>query len=380
LTTDQDLDDSDLKKDGPAQLAPTGAWVARNARHLEKLAAIMINAAPSNTTVEFDLGGISQLDTLGGVVIENIRAAFGEKNSTLHIVNASKEQSILLAEIAAQNITAPPAPPETHHVIELLADLGLGMRKMAHDAVNMNAFLGETVKAIGRLLSVRTRFRWAAVVNQIELIGLRGVPIICLISFLVGAILAQQLILQLSVYGAQIYVVYTLAVLMFREVGLLLAAIMVAGRSGSAITAELGSMKMREEIDAMHVMGIDSMEVLVIPRILALIISLPMLTFLAAIAGIFGGALVSWGYGGITPTTFLQNLRDSMTMHTFLTGLIKAPVMALMIGITACIEGMKVEGSAESLGRQTTASVVKSMFIVIVVDGIFAIFFGAINF
>ncbi|WP_413993444.1 MlaE family ABC transporter permease [Labrys okinawensis] len=380
MTREPEIDDSDLVKDGTTRLAPTGAWVARNSRHLEKLANIMMNAAPSNSTVEFDLTGISQLDTLGGVVIENIRAAFGAKNSTLHIVNASEAQSILLAEIAAQNITAPPPPPETHHLIELLADLGLGMRKMAHDAVNMNVFLGETVKAIGRLLTARSRFRWAAVINQIELIGLRGVPIICLISFLVGAILAQQLILQLSNYGAQIYVTSALAVLMFREVGLLLAAIMVAGRSGSAITAELGSMKMREEIDAMHVMGIDSMEVLVIPRILALIIALPMLTFLAAMAGIFGGALVSWGYGGITPTTFLQNLRDAMTMHTFLVGLIKAPVMALMIGITACIEGMKVEGSAESLGRQTTASVVKSMFIVIIVDGIFAMFFTSINF
>ncbi|WP_448147824.1 MlaE family ABC transporter permease [Labrys miyagiensis] len=380
MKSEPEIDDSDLVNDGPARLAPTGAWVARNSRHLEKLANIMMNAAPANSTVEFDLSGISQLDTLGGVVIENIRAAFGAKNSTLHIVNATEAQSVLLAEIAAQNITSPPPAPEAHHLIELLADLGVGMRKMARDAVNMNVFLGETIRAMGRLLTVRTRFRWAAVVNQIELIGLRGVPIICLISFLVGAILAQQLILQLSNYGAQIYVVYTLAVLMFREVGLLLAAIMVAGRSGSSITAELGSMKMREEIDAMHVMGIDSMEVLVIPRILALIIALPMLTFLAAMAGIFGGALVAWGYGGITPTTFLQNLRDSMTMHTFLVGLIKAPVMALMIGITACIEGFKVEGSAKSLGRQTTASVVKSMFIVIIVDGIFAMFFASINF
>ncbi len=380
MKPEPDVDSSDLTQAGPARLAPTGAWVARNSRHLEKLSAIMIKAAPANTVVEFDLSGVSQLDTLGGVVIENIRAAFGARNSTLEITNATKAQAILLAEIAAQNITSPPPAPETHHLIELLADLGQSMRRIVHDAVNMNVFLGDTMRAIGRLLTARTRFRWAAVVNQIELIGLRGVPIITLISFLVGAILSQQIILQLSYYGAQLYVIPALAALMFREVGLLLAAIMVAGRSGSAITAELGSMKMREEIDAMHVMGIDPMEVLVIPRILALIIALPMLTFLAAMAGTFGGALVAWGYGGITPTTFLQNFRDSMNMHTFLVGMIKAPVMALMIGITACVEGLKVEGSAESLGRQTTASVVKSMFIVIVVDGIFAMFFTSINF
>jgi phospholipid/cholesterol/gamma-HCH transport system permease protein len=375
-----DTEDGELVQTGPARLAPSGAWVARNSRHLEKLANLMSERAPANTTIEFDLARVTQLDTLGGVIIENIRAALGAKNSSLHFVNATEPQTVLLAEIAAQNITAPPPPPETHHLIDLLVDFGEAMRKMALDAVNMNAFLGETVRAIGRLLTVRSRFRWSAVVNQIELIGLRGVPIIMLISFLVGAILSQQMILQLSKYGATLLVVYTLAVLMFREVGLLLAAIMVAGRSGSAITAELGSMKMREEIDAMHVMGLDPMEVLIIPRILALIIALPMLTFLAAMAGIFGGGLVAWGYGGITPVTFLQNLRDSVTMSTFLVGLIKAPVMALMIGVTACIEGTKVQGSAESLGRQTTTSVVKSMFIVIIVDGIFAMFFASINF
>ncbi|MDQ0395158.1 MlaE family ABC transporter permease [Labrys monachus] len=357
-----------------------GAWVARNSRRLERLAQAMAERAPADATVEFDLAKVSQLDTLGAVVIENIRQALGAKNSTLAIRNASTAQEMLLAEIATHNITAPPPPPETHHLIDLLADFGLSIRRMAHDAFNMNVFLGETVRALGRLITGRSRFRMPAVVNQIELIGMRGVPIIMLISFLVGAILSQQMILQLSNYGATLLVVYTLAVLMFREVGLLLAAIMVAGRSGSAITAELGSMKMREEIDAMHVMGLDPMEVLIIPRILAMIISLPLLTFLAAMAGMFGGALVAWGYGGITPTTFLQNLRDSVTMHTFLAGLIKAPVMALMIGTTACIEGMKVEGSAESLGRQTTTSVVKSMFIVIVVDGIFAMFFASINF
>ena len=219
-----------------------------------------------------------------------------------------------------------------------------------------------------------------AIVTQIELMAFRGVPIICLISFLVGAIVAQQTIFQLERFGATLFVVDLLGILMLREVGLLLASIMVAGRSGSAVTAELGSMKMREEIDAMRVMGLDPMEVLVLPRIIALIIGLPLLTFLASISGIFGGGLVAWLYGGITPQTFLERLREAIALNTFLAGLIKAPVMALMIGLIACIEGMKVEGSAESLGRQTTASVVKSIFTVIVVDGIFAVFFASIRF
>jgi phospholipid/cholesterol/gamma-HCH transport system permease protein len=206
------------------------------------------------------------------------------------------------------------------------------------------------------------------------------VPIIALISFLVGGIIAQQSVFQLSTFGTTAFVADLLGILILRELGVLLTSIMIAGRSGSAITAELGSMKMREEIDALRTMGLDPMEVLIVPRILALIICLPMLTFIASIAGLFGGGLVAWVYGDVSPDVFLTRLQNAIRINTFMVGIIKAPVMALVIGLIASIEGMAVKGSAESLGTQTTASVVKAIFMVIVVDGLFAMFFASIKY
>src|SRR5439155_1120834 len=170
---------------------------------------------------------------------------------------------------------------------------------------------------------------------------------------------------------------HMLGVLVLREIGVLLVAIMVAGRSGSAYTAELGSMKMREEIDALRTMGFDPIEVLILPRMLALVLALPILAFLGAMSALYGGGLVAWLYGGVDPEAFLLRLRDAISINHFIVGLIKAPVMAAVIGIVACVEGLEVQGSAESLGQHTTSSVVKGIFFVIVMDGVFAIFFAA---
>jgi phospholipid/cholesterol/gamma-HCH transport system permease protein len=168
-------------------------------------------------------------------------------------------------------------------------------------------------------------------------------------------------------------------ILVLRELGVLIVCIMVAGRSGSAYTAELGSMKMREEIDALRTMGFDPVEVLVLPRILALMITVPILTFIGSMAALYGGGMVSWLYGGIEPQIFLDRLRDSISVKSFAVGLIKAPFMAIIIGLVACVEGLQVKGSAESLGAKTTDSVVKSIFLVIVLDGAFAIFFASVG-
>ena len=187
-------------------------------------------------------------------------------------------------------------------------------------------------------------------------------------------------IFQLARFGATPYVVDLIGVLVLRELGVLLTSIMIAGRSGSAITAEIGSMNMREEIDALRVMALDPMEVLVLPRIVALMAALPILTFLADIAALFGGLLVGWVYGGISPEVFLSRLQVAIGVNTFLVGLIKAPFMALVIGLIASVEGFRVRGSAESLGRRVTASVVNSIFMVIVVDGLFAMFFAGVRY
>jgi phospholipid/cholesterol/gamma-HCH transport system permease protein len=210
-------------------------------------------------------------------------------------------------------------------------------------------------------------------------VGWQAIGIILLITFLIGAIIAQQGIFNFRKFGAEDYVVNLVGILVTREIGVLIVAIMVAGRSGSSYTAELGSMKMREEIDALRTMGVDPIEVLVLPRILALVIALPLLTFIGSMAALFGGELVAALYGGMSPAMYMARLRDAVSLNDFRIGMIKAPVMALVIGIVACTEGLRVKGSAESLGLQTTASVVKSIFLVIVLDGIFAIFFASIG-
>jgi phospholipid/cholesterol/gamma-HCH transport system permease protein len=199
-------------------------------------------------------------------------------------------------------------------------------------------------------------------------------------SFLIGCIVAQQGAFQLRIFGASVFTVDLVGILTLRELAPLLTAIMVAGRSGSAITAELGSMRMREEIDALRVMGLNPSAVLVLPRVLGLVFSVPLLSFLSILATLAGAMLTLWIYVDIPPAAFLQRFRDAVDFSSFWSGLIKAPFMALIIALIACTEGMAVEGSAESLGTHTTASVVKSIFMVIVVDGIFAVFYGAIDF
>jgi phospholipid/cholesterol/gamma-HCH transport system permease protein len=210
--------------------------------------------------------------------------------------------------------------------------------------------------------------------------GIRAVPIIALMSFLIGAIIAQQGAWSLRYFGAEFLTVDFVGILLLREVGVLLTAIMVAGRSGSAMTAEIGSMKMREEVDALHVIGLNPVGVLVFPRLVALVICLPLLTFVADMAALAGAALLLNFYSDISFEVFINKLRVAADLSTVFAGFIKAPFMALIIGIMAAVEGMKVEGSAESLGRHVTAAVVKAIFFVIVVDGFFAVFYAQIDY
>jgi phospholipid/cholesterol/gamma-HCH transport system permease protein len=239
--------------------------------------------------------------------------------------------------------------------------------------------LGAILNAMFRVIRHPTSFRFTSMIHHLEQVCWRAVPIVVLITFLIGCIIAQQGIFQFRKFGADVFVVDMLGVLVLREIGVLLVAIMVAGRSGSAYTAELGSMRMREEVDALRTMGFDPTEVLILPRILALVIAMPILAFLGAMAALYGGGLTAWLYGGVQPDAFLSRLREAISINHFTVGLIKAPFMALIIGIIACVEGAAVQGSAESLGKHTTASVVKSIFFVIVVDGLFAIFFASIG-
>ncbi|SDR37254.1 phospholipid/cholesterol/gamma-HCH transport system permease protein [Rhizobiales bacterium GAS191] len=364
---------------GNAVMTLDGSWIARRARLAEAAVAGALAALGSPRRVTMDLQGVDRIDTAGAWLVERTRRDLAEGGASVELRAAKDKQRILIEEVQAHYAESPPArPPE--RFVDLLADLGKGVTGASEDLVSGTSYLGLFASTVIRAFTHPTRLRYTSIVHHLEMIGLRSVPIIALISFLVGGIVAQQGIFQLNTFGAPTLVVDLVGILTLRELALLLTSIMIAGRSGSSITAELGSMKMREEIDALHVIGLDPMEVLILPRVIALLIAMPMLTFISSMAALFGAGVVALIYGGISPEVFLFRLQNAVGIHTFLVGMIKAPFMALVIGLIATMEGMGVEGSAESLGRQTTSSVVKSIFMVIVVDGIFAMFFAGINY
>lgn len=356
----------------------SGRWTADQGHAVEAASARIARAA-THRQILVDLSGLIRLDTLGAWVLERTRAEIENTGGKLAYLGARPEHRILLGEVVLRPVEPPTRRPEGW-VVSALSSVGRSVTVTGKEIFAGIAFLGEVVAACLRVTARPSTFRAAALVNQLEQIALRGVPIIALISFLVGGIVAQQGIFQLQRFGAQSFVVNLIGLLILRELGVLLTSIMVAGRSGSAFTAEIGSMRMREEVDALRVMGLDPIEILIVPRILALVIGLPLLAFVASLAALSGGALTAAIYGGLTLDGFMARLQAAVSIHHLVVGLIKAPFMALTIGIIATIEGFAVQGSAESLGRHVTASVVKSIFMVIVLDGLFAVFFAAIDF
>jgi len=357
---------------GSNALLARGAWTVANVELLERLCA---HASPKREG-PIDLSGVTALDTVGAWLFEKLARTGASGASEAVFVGTSPSYSGLLREVRELNKGGPGRGRRAHPLVDCLA-------KMAHDVVaDSVAFLhmlGAVSVALGGVLCQPKSFRLTSTVYQLGRVGWQAIPIMALITFLIGAIIAQQGIFHFRKFGADSYVVDMVGILVLRELGVLIVAIMVAGRSGSAYTAELGSMKMREEIDALSTMGLDPVEVLILPRVVALICALPILAFIGSMAALYGGGLVAWFYGGMGPAIFIARLHDAVSVTHFEVGLIKAPFMALVIGIVACSEGLRVKGSAESLGKQTTTSVVKSIFLVIVLDGLFAVFFASIG-
>jgi phospholipid/cholesterol/gamma-HCH transport system permease protein len=357
----------------------SGDWTIEASRAIESSAEALVSAGAEAKRAILDFAQIGRMDTAGAWLLDRARQSLAARGIATEVERVGPEYAILLREARFHEF-ATPARPRTNPLVDVLAAIGAAIDGIGRDIYNAAAFLGDVVTAFGNVLIRPRGLRITSLVFHIEQFALRSVPIIVLINFLVGAIVAQQGLFQLRQFGAQTYTVNLIGILVLREMAVLLTSIMIAGRSGSAITAELGSMKMREEIDALKVMGLSPIEVLILPRLSALVISLPLLTFLADIAALFGGMCVAWGYGGISPEAFLARLQTSISLSTFFIGIIKAPFMALIIGLIASVEGFAVQGSAESLGRQVTSSVVKSIFMVIVADGLFAMFFAGMRY
>ena len=367
-----------IAKGNGLALCASGPWTARFAPELEQIVSDAERLTGSRPDIFIDVSQVSKLDTFGAWLIERLRRSLTHGGIEARIAGLSADYSSLVDEVRRVK-ASPPADLTTVTISGILEQIGRTMAGLGGTILSLVDMLGAVLAASGRVLMHPRSFRLTSTVHHLEQVCWRAVPIVVLITFLIGCIISQQGIFHFRRFGADIFVVDMLGVLVLREIGVLLVAIMVAGRSGSAYTAELGSMKMREEIDALRTMGFDPIEVLVLPRMLALVLALPILAFLGAMAALYGGGLVAWLYGGVEPEAFLLRLRDAISIDHFTVGMIKAPVMAEVIGIVACVEGLAVQGSAESLGQHTTSSVVKGIFFVIVMDGVFAIFFASIG-
>jgi phospholipid/cholesterol/gamma-HCH transport system permease protein len=356
-------------------LVATGAWIAERAAELEKIVDDAAGRYQTARNIDIDLARLDRLDTFGAWLIERLNRAFTARGASTRIIGLSDSDRGLMDEVRLVNRTAGKDAAAANSILAMLDSIGRAVAEIGASLVLLAHLLGALTMVVLGTIAHPARLRLTSLVHHLERVGWRAVPIVALSTFLIGAIIAQQGIFHFRTFGAEVYVVD----LVLREVGVLIVCVMVAGRSGSAYTAELGSMKMREEIDALRTMGFDPVEVLVLPRIVALVIAVPLLTFIGSMAALYGAGLVCWLYGGMTPDIFLARLREAIWLPTFAVGMIKAPFMALVIGLVACVEGFEVDGSAASLGLKTTSSVVKSIFLVIVLDGFFAMFFAAIG-
>ena len=364
------------------RLRITGEWTIREVAQLQREidTILMPSTLFSDHVGEIELGELSKLDVAGAWLINSTRNKWSKLGLKTRFAGARSEHHILIEEVRRSDEAGRPQKRQKSPFQRFLDDALKGVGGIGSDALMILGFLGTIATTFTYSIFHPKRFRWVAFVHQLEHVGFRAVGIVSLICFLIGAVILQQGVVQLSYYGAEPLAVNMLAVLTLREVGVLLTAIIVAGRSGSAFTAEIGSMKMREEIDAMRIIGLDPIEVLVLPRVLALIVVVPLLAFVGDLMCLLGGAMMASFYLGLDWAGYIDNLHASVTMNHFLAGMIKAPFVALIIGIVGCMEGFKVEGSAESLGYHVTVSVVKAIFLVIIIDAVFAMFLAAIGF
>lgn len=360
-------------------LQASGVWTATTVGKADRQLG-EIGSGGAGRALVIDLSEVSRIDTAGAWILTRLATDWRKAGGEADIRNLPPTLDPSLLETIAHDRSPPPAPPRGPLPLRVLEGLGRYAFAFRDDALLSLDMIGAAIRGPQLKSGRKGSIRPISIVHHLDAMGIQAVPIVALMSFLIGAIIAQQGAWSLRYFGAEFLTVDFVSILLLREVGVLLTAIMVAGRSGSAMTAEIGSMKMREEVDALKVIGLNPVGVLVFPRLVALTIALPLLTFVADMSALIGASLLLTLYSDISPATFILKLRDAIDLSTVFAGLIKAPFMALIIGLMAAVEGMKVEGSAESLGRHVTSAVVKAIFFVIVVDGFFAVFYAQIDY
>ncbi len=368
----------DSRRDGDLwRIVLGGEWTIAAAAGIDR-ALKALPAAPDRR-VTIDMAQVSALDTTGAWLVWRTISALKEQGIEAELVAAKPAHSSLIDTVARNALPCPAPPPRRSAFVNMVERVGRATFTVFYEARDLINFLGHVVIIFARSIVQPHRIRLTPLIFHIEQTGLNAIPIVGLISFLIGVVLAFQGAEQLARFGVEIFTVNIVASGVLREMGVLLTAIMLAGRSGSAFTAQIGTMKVNEEVDAMRTIGLDPMELLVLPRMWALIIALPLLTFFANVMGLFGGAIMAMTQLDITFFQFARQLSSATTLWTFWIGIIKAPVFGFIIGLVGCYEGLRVGGDAESVGRLTTRSVVESIFLVIVLDALFSILFAELG-
>jgi phospholipid/cholesterol/gamma-HCH transport system permease protein len=331
-----------------------------------------IDALPDPLTI--DLSRVERMDTVGAwLVYRTVR------DRQAKVVGATGDETSLLKEVGDFDAPSRVRPEEKPGFTRTLHELGEWVAETGRTLVGLLGFLGAVLIAFANVIRRPKRFRFNAVVQRFDVVGVRALGIIGLMTFLIGVVVGQQGAVQLEQFGAQIYTINLIGRITIRELATLMTAIMVAGRSGSAFAAQIGTMKITEEIDAMRTIGVSPVEALVIPRMLATIIMMPLLAFFAMIMSLIGGGVLVWVQLDIPPGTYIQILREVVPLTDLWIGLIKAPVFGFLIALAGCFQGMLVESDSEQVGTRTTTAVVQSIFMVIVLDAVFAVFFSSIG-
>ncbi len=361
-------------------LAVAGDWTVATIDGVEEALAEL--GAAKGPGLAVDVSALGRIDLAGAFLIDRtVRGSTPSDNlnTPIHLIGAHPSASRLLQTARAATQPCPPAPEPGSGFLALVERIGRGVEGVHKESLATISFLGETLVVMGRLALHPQRMRWVSVVNVMETAGLNALPIIALLSFFVGLVVAYLGARILGDFGADVFTVELVAFSVMREFGVVITAVLLAGRTDSAFTAEIGAMKMRQEIDAMRVMGLSPMEALVAPRVIAMLVMTPILTFAAIIAGLFGGMLVCWAELGVSPTMFFFRIQEVVPTQHFWVGMAKAPAFALVLAIVGCRHGLGVGGDVASLGKRTTSSVVQAIFLVILLDALFALWFLEMN-
>lgn len=355
-------------------LEPQGDWLMETVGRFDRrLRRIESETDPKDLVI--DLSGLGRIDTAGAYLLGRTLSRCNEPDADRHFTGEHETARRMMAEMLERLADCPEEETSSRGLVSTLARIGAGVEDGLKETVESFAFFGRTITTGVSVLMNPTRMRWTSTIHLMETAGVDALPIISVLSFFIGAVVAFMGASLLETFGASVFTVDLVGIAVLREFGVIITAILLAGRSDSAFTAAIGSMKMQQEIDAMKVMGLDPYEVLVLPRVIACVIMAPLLTLSAMVAGVFGGMLVSWMTLDISPNFFLTRLNDTIDLKHFLVGMSKAPVFGLVIAIVGCRHGLQVGGDVESLGKRVTTSVVQAIFAVIVIDALFAMMY-----